>query len=120
MLGRFKRLGPWLFGLFLIAQIGGVVPLVYVDTVHEYEHTDSAALAAPDTQGMPQHQYHPGVHDEHDQCCAMHHGLIGTLPDGSHHVAPFIHGVVLAHAPEAPISTQPSRIDRPPRVSALI
>ena len=36
MLAGLQRLGPWLFGLFLIAQVGGVLPLVYVHAVHDY------------------------------------------------------------------------------------
>ena len=123
MFGRLQRLGPWLFGLFLIAQIGGVVPLIYVDTVHEYEHTDSFAapmeLAARDTRSTSGHD-HPGVHDEHDQCCAMHHGLLGTLPDGSNQVMPVDHSVVFMRAPVALAGGHFARIDRPPRASALI
>ena len=47
MLGRFQRLGPWLFCLFLVAQIGGVMPLVYVDVVHEYGDVDATRSPRP-------------------------------------------------------------------------
>ncbi len=45
MLAGLQRLGPWLFGLFLIAQVGGVLPLVYVHAVHDYGHHDVIAVS---------------------------------------------------------------------------
>ena len=48
MLRGLQRLGRWMFCLALIAQIGGVVPLVYVDTVHEYERSGDAVELADD------------------------------------------------------------------------
>ena len=46
MFGGLKRLGPWLFCLFLIAQIGGVVPSAYVEALHEYSRFDATEPAA--------------------------------------------------------------------------
>ena len=53
MLAELQRLGPWLFGLFLIAQVGGVLPLVYVtpcmttDTMTLLLHRSASALRWP-------------------------------------------------------------------------
>ena len=118
MLGRFQRLGPWLFCLFLVAQIGGVTPLVYVDVVHEYGHVDAVEITAASEANQAQsrtHQHNPGVHDEHDQCCALHHGLIGTLPQSLAQVEKIKVRPILEIAPTVLFSTTLSRLDRPPR-----
>jgi hypothetical protein len=119
MLGRFQHLGPWLFCLYLIAQIGGVTPLVYVDVLHEYGHHDAIdqveSVAVNPAQSQPHHQHNPGMHDEHDQCCALHHGLIGTLPQTSDHVAKVDVAPVFELARTTLVSTATSRLDRPPR-----
>ena len=115
MLGRFERLGPWLFCLFLIAQVGGVIPLVYVHELHEYGALGvTGALTTPDPYSQPR-QHQPGTHNEHDQCCTLHHGMVGTLTNGSFQVvAPTIH-VVFEQAWTAPVGEHPVRIDRPPK-----
>jgi len=116
MLGRFQHFGPWLFCLFLVAQIGGVTPLVYVDVVHEYGHVDATEIAAvPEANQAQSHQHNPGVHDEHDQCCALHHGLIGTLPQSFAQVEKIRVRPILEIAPTVLFSTTLSRLDRPPR-----
>ena len=115
MLGRFQRLGPWLFWLFLSAQIGGVMPLLYTDEVHEYGQFDViSALAIPAPyNGSREHQ--PGTHDEHDQCCTMHHGTVGTLPDGFYQAAvPIVH-LVFEITRVEPATKHPIRIDHPPK-----
>jgi hypothetical protein len=115
MLGRFERLGPWLFCLFLIAQIGGVVPLVYVDDLNEYGPLGvTGALTTPDPDSQPS-QHQPGTHSEHDQCCTLHHGLVGTLTDGSFQVTAPIVCFVFEQAWTAPVGEHPVRIDRPPK-----
>ncbi|MBV8510272.1 MAG: hypothetical protein JO289_08895 [Xanthobacteraceae bacterium] len=118
MLGPLQRLGPWLFCLFLLAQIGGVTPLVYVDVVHEYadhEATELAAAAEASQAQSPQHQHDPGTHDEHDQCCALHHGLIGTLPQTFAQIEKLSVQTKLELVPALLVSATPSRLDRPPR-----
>ena len=115
MLRGLQRLGRWMFCLALIAQIGGVVPLVYVDTVHEYRHSgDVVELAAINPQ-KPTHQHYPGIHDEHDQCCALHHGLVGMVLDWSYEVAAIADDRVVALVSIARVDQHPIRIDRPPR-----
>jgi hypothetical protein len=117
MLGRFQRLGPWLFCLFLVAQIGGVTPLVYVDIVHEYGHVAAAEITAVSEANQAQpHQHNPGTHDKHDQCCALHHGLIGTLPQSFAQIDKLGVQPTLELAPTVLVSTTPPRLDRPPRV----
>jgi hypothetical protein len=118
MLGRLHRLGSWLFCLFLLAQIGGVTPLVYVDVVHEYAHQDATQTAAVSQSNQAQsrhHQHNPGTHDEHDQCCALHHGLVGMLPQTVEQARPIAIAPIVELAPTTLVSVSPSRLDRPPR-----
>jgi hypothetical protein len=118
MLGRLQHLGPWLFCLFLLAQLGGVTRLVYIDALHEYGHLDAAEVTAVAAvnQAQPQpHQHNPGTHDEHDQCCALHHGLIGTIPQSFEQVKPIAVSAIFELAPTMLVSATPSRLDRPPR-----
>jgi hypothetical protein len=118
MLARLQRLGPWLFCLFLVAQIGGVTPLVYVDVVHEYAHHDATEVAAASQSNQaqsPQHQHNPGTHDEHDQCCALHHGLVGMLPQNVEQARPVAVRPIVELAPTTLASVSRSRLDRPPR-----
>jgi hypothetical protein len=78
-----QRLVPWLVGLFLVAQIAGVVPRL--------------AYAKPDVKAVAAHLHHQHAHyhsdrnktqahhpgDQHgniaDQCCALHL-LTGVVP----------------------------------------
>ena len=116
MLGGLQRLRRWLLCLFLVAQTGGVMPSVYVDTVHEFAHADAIVVSAV-TAGGREHrdQHHPGIHDEHDQCCTLHHGLIGMATQAIYQMPLPVISVVSAHTPTAPPNEHPRRIDRPPR-----
>jgi hypothetical protein len=102
--------------VFALAQIAGVSPLLYEQTLNAYETTPAAsqhhvriAATAPDAG------HHHGVLDFHDQCCALH-TLAGPLPD--------ITAIVPVASPGAPITppaliapttTDPSQLDRPPK-----
>ncbi len=74
-----RGLIPWLIGLFLVAQLAGVVPF-------EYSHPTSALAHA----AAHEHQHdsaghthrHDGTKQEGavaDQCCALH-SLAGVVP----------------------------------------
>ncbi len=124
MLAGLQRLGPWLFGLFLIAQVGGVLLLVYVHAVHDYGHHDVIAASvdvgtsitpvASGTLSNPD-QGDRGVAVDHDQCCALLHGLVGTLPVGSYQTLMAAASEVFEGEPVTSTSGHPARIDRPPR-----
>jgi len=71
-----------LLGLFVVAQVAGVVPLMYDHTLNIYETAPVAAhghrLVNP-TPANPDADHHHGLLDLHDQCCALH-TLAGPLP----------------------------------------
>jgi hypothetical protein len=118
-----RGLRACLLAIFVIAQLGGVLPLLYDHTLNVFEgqpvagHTHvhvAASIAAPDAD------HHHGLLDLHDQCCALH-TLAGPLP------------VTSAAAPLAPASARiavaitvalaqgrPALPDRPPRSLPLI
>ena len=86
--------GRWLLGLFLIAQLAGVVPLVTVHLEHAIASEQDAAADSDDTAAtahtvMHAHHHHAhhgsgphdhGASDPNDQCCTLHHHLAGVLP----------------------------------------
>src|SRR5262245_17584394 len=71
-----------LLAIFVIAQLGGVLPLLYAHTLNVFEgqpvaghvhvHLTASAVA-------PDADHHHGLLDLHDQCCALH-TLAGPLP----------------------------------------
>ena len=117
MFGGLKHLGPLLFCLFVITQISGVIPSLYVETLHEYgrfDATETAAVsAASSPYGQPR-QHQPGTQNKHDQCCTLHHGLVGTLSVGAPQFEAISIYVAFADAWTAPVREHPARIDRPP------
>jgi hypothetical protein len=115
MLGRLQSLGPWLVWLFLSAQFVGVIPLVYIDEMHEYGDLGGSSELAIPAPHKHSHQHQPGTHDEHDQCCTLHHGVIGTLPDSFYQVEAPIATLVIERSWTAPVTKHPIRIDRPPK-----
>jgi hypothetical protein len=116
-----RRFGPWFLGLFLLAQIAGVMPVMFDHAVHVFE--SQPALADAHDHGTPgRHGDHRhGVGDVKDECCALHHHLAGLIP------VP-IPGAALSLAPARLVaprlrtleSADPILLDRPPKSSSLI
>ena len=107
-----------LLALFVVAQVVGVIPLIYDHTLNVYEATPVAAhghALVKATVGNPDADHHHGALDLHDQCCALH-TLAGPLP----HVidAVSVNFLSVRRTPEALIvltGGNPSVLDRPPR-----
>jgi len=71
-----------LLALFVVAQVAGVVPLIYDHTLNVYETAPVAAHGhahVKPTVANPDADHHHGALDLHDQCCALH-TLAGPLP----------------------------------------
>ena len=64
----WRRLSTWLIGLFLLAQVGGVVQLLGQHTAHVSE----SQLAAPTVIGHASHSHH---HDGDADGAIQHHEL---------------------------------------------
>ena len=117
-----RRLRRIAIGLFLMAQAAGVMPLMAAHSSHDHRaQTAQHALNKMDDSGIlhrdGQQQRSHGIDDE---CCVLHHGLVGSIP-------PFINASVDSPVHvivDGPVSTLvdgfPLRLDRPPRPLPLI
>jgi len=121
----FVRVGflrRWLLGLYIVAQVAGVVPLIYDHTLNIYETKPVAGhvhvhLASNSFQ--PDADHHHGLIDFHDQCCAIQ-SLSGPLPPAVSVLLAETIGVPLFPAELiARISLHPARLDRPPKSTPL-
>jgi hypothetical protein len=115
-----RRFAPWLLGLFMIAQVAGVVPLFFDHAVHVYE--SQQAISGSHDHSLPgRHGDHRhGVADVKDECCSLAH-LAGVLPFKPDAV-PIGFADMAMVAPRAnPLTdTSPLRLDRPPKPLSLI
>jgi hypothetical protein len=107
-----------LLALFVVAQVAGVMPLIYDHTLNVYETAPVAAHGhahVKPTVANPDADHHHGALDLHDQCCALH-TLVGPLP----HVigaAPvdFANVRIVPDESIALTGGNPGVLDRPPR-----
>ena len=108
-----RRFASWLVGLFVFAQVAGVVPLLSAHTLHVFESkqvvSDDDVLAV----GERGAQHHHSIADLNDQCCAFHH-LAGVLVYALV-VGPvsFIRVVVASAAPTVLLPADPIPPERP-------
>ena len=123
-----RRLGRWLLGLFLIAQLAGVVPLVTVHLEHAIaSELDAAADSSDGAARAVNHAHHHHVHhgsgphdhgasDPNDQCCTLHHHLAGVLPEAvPARVADLIVAAIVALPPAPLVPADPGLLERPPK-----
>jgi hypothetical protein len=117
-----RHLRACLLALFVIAQLAGIVPLIYDHTLNVYEPTPVAGHGHAHVKPTilnPDADHHHGMLDLHDQCCALH-TLTGPLP----HVADSVpvNFASFRIVPEAVIALsgdRPAVLDRPPRPMPL-
>ena len=117
---KMRSLVPWLIGLFLVAQLAGVVPSGYI-------HAELALGHAP----LHEHQHGTAGHTHHqdgtkqdgtkqdgaaaDPCCALH-SLAGVVPLIA--IAILLDRIGERLSPEPADRASgigPGRLDRPPR-----
>jgi hypothetical protein len=107
-----------LLALFVVAQVIGVIPLIYEHTLNVYEATPVAAHGhahVKPTVANPDADHHHGALDLHDQCCALH-TLAGPLPHVIDAVpANFLSVRITPDALIALTGGNPTILDRPPR-----
>ena len=110
-----------LVGLFALAQIAGVSPLIYEHTLNVFDAAQADGDHDHVTPTAPGADHHHGILDVHDQCCALH-TLAGPLP-GVADVALANLSLSVRIAPAALVAsadTYPGRLDRPPKPMPLI
>jgi hypothetical protein len=81
------RTASWLractLGLFLGAQVFGIIPATYEHTLNVYETVPVATHNHGHTnRAAPDANHHHGITDLDDQCCALH-SLAGPLPNAA-------------------------------------
>jgi hypothetical protein len=113
-----RWLGPWLLGLFVVAQAVGVLPLMLDHTLHAYESqtVDNHDHSAPGRHGDHRH----GAADVKDECCWLNH-LTGVATF-SLRAAPtsFVATKLIFQSPKVLVANAPNRLDRPPKTSSPI
>jgi hypothetical protein len=120
-LQTMRRLAPWLVGLFVFAQVAGVVPLMAAHTLHVFESkqvvADDDDVLAVGPRGA---HHHHGIADLNDQCCTFHHlaGVLGYVLAVS--PVSFAQIVVRSFAPNVLIAADPIPPERPPKSLSLI
>jgi hypothetical protein len=111
-----------LLALFVVAQVAGVIPLIYDHTLNVFETTPVTTHGHPHikpTVTNPDAGHHHGALDLHDQCCALH-TLAGPLPQV---VEPaLVDFAIVRIMPDKLIAltgSDPGVLDRPPRLVPL-
>jgi hypothetical protein len=125
-----RRLGRWLLGLFLIAQLAGVVPLVTVHLEHAIASDQDAAADSGDGAAVS-HAHHHHVHhgsgphdhgasDPNDQCCTLHHHLTGVLPEAAPaRATDLVVAAVVSPRPAPLVPAEPGLLERPPKLLSV-
>jgi len=111
-----------LLGLFVAAQVAGIVPLIYDHTLNVFEATPVAGHAHRHTHSVaaPDQDHHHGVLDLHDQCSALH-TLAGPMPHMANAMpTDFPRTRIVPTALIAVSQRGPDLPDRPPRPLPLI
>jgi len=112
------RLRATLLALFVVAQVAGIVPLIYDHTLNVFERSPVAGHAhvhLASTVAAPDADHHHGALDLHDQCCALH-VLAVPLPEMSSSDPQELVGARIVAAPAILLpQRQPALPDRPPR-----
>jgi hypothetical protein len=116
-----RHLRTTLLGLFVVAQVAGVIPLIYEHTLNVYETAPVSAHAHPVVRPdvvHPDADHHHCALDLHDQCCALHHTLAGSLPTVIEATpVDFRSVLVMPYELVALTGRNPPVPDRPPRLS---
>jgi hypothetical protein len=80
ILRTIRRLQACVLGLFMVAQVAGIEPLIYDHTLNVFETTPVASHSHRHVSAATSDEnHHHGILDLHDQCCALH-TLAGPLP----------------------------------------
>jgi len=110
-----RRLGPWLAGLFVIAQIFGVVSLISSHVAHIAE-TKVALFADGTTVGdIPHSRHYRGDADgfvQHRELKDLNGAFLGSAIRSSIVLVP---AALADEAPRALPKAEPVHLDRPPK-----
>ena len=113
--GAIRRLGPCLAGLFLIAQVFGVMPLVSGHIAHVAQSQLELSEGRAGTAQLPQEHHHRGDADGSVQHHALQDlsGVVAGLAQSCEIV--WVHVTAAVSAPSAPTEADPVLLERPPK-----
>jgi hypothetical protein len=107
-----RRLGPWLIGLYVLAIVGGFVPLV---TSYGAHSGAPWTISQSTSSTGPQQRHHLGDADD----AAHHHvlqdltGTVARLPDRND--IPVVHIAIMPVASRPLNEADAVRLERPPK-----
>jgi hypothetical protein len=108
-----RRIGPLLVGLYVVAQICGVIPLMSLDSAHAAPGTHLLS-ECKQTGSLPQNHHHAGDADD-----AVHHhalqDLNGVLVQSSVVANSIVHIAIEVSAPRALVEADVVLLERPPK-----
>ena len=113
-MAAMRRLCPWVVGLFLVAQVFGVVPLMSGHTAHVAESELALSKDSASTGSVPQGHHHHGDADGFIQ----HHELQDLNGAFTYVITceiAFVHVAITAYAPNALAEACPTLLERPPK-----
>lgn len=129
-LAQLRRLGPLFLVLFVLVQATGIGPLMSTHIQHAFENErDIAADLGEGGRTDHVHHHHAyqgngnhehGASDPNDQCCTLHHHLAGVIPMATGPGQSGLTLSVVAMSPRSLTGTDPSRLERPPKLLRLI
>ncbi|SRR5579871_2744121 len=109
-----RRLGPWIVGLFLIAQIFAIVPLMSEHTTHVAQSELSISLDLGSPGGIPQGHYRGDADGfvQHHELLDLSGALTCTV---SQCEIGFVWVAVSPYTPNALAEGDPIFVERPPK-----
>jgi hypothetical protein len=107
-----RRLGPWLVGLYVLAMVAGVMPLIRACNAHTIAPLAVSESGAP---AQPQDHHHAGDTDD----VAHHHALqdlTGVLDSRlARTEIAVVHSTMIASPTRALAEADPVLLERPPK-----
>jgi len=110
-----RRVSPWVVGLFIIAQIFAIVPLISEHTAHVAQSELGISLDRVSTGNVP-HGHFRGDSDgsvQHHELQDLSGALTCTVSQCDFG---FLHVAVFPYAPDALVEGNPIFLERPPKV----
>jgi hypothetical protein len=115
LMAEMRRWVPWLVGLYLVAQVCGVVPLISCHSAHAVAGALIPSQCTSGTDALPPGHHHAGDADD----TANHHalqdlnGVLASPPDRGW--IALVHVAIMGPPPTAHIKADPVLIERPPK-----
>src|SRR5262245_38114657 len=122
ILQTMRSCAPWLLGLFLIAQVAGVMPLLSLHAADEMAHAGTTLDRGDHRASATHHDHDRGSGGSmSDECCAVHHHLAGVLPVALDAAAVEFAVARLIAPPLAPIESATRTLpDKPPKLPPTV